>query len=211
MAVPASEVTDRPLLDAIQRMACLAEYQKQDVSAHVERIRGYCFHLARGVGLPLPDVETISYASQLHDIGEISLPAEIFSKADQLTTYEWELVRRHPLIGAELLHGSPSVVLQAAEIIALTHHERWDGSGYPHGLKGEAIPLSGRICGLADIFDALTTPRQYKKEIPVHEAYQMILDSGVQLFGSELIRAFRETYNDLLKVRQNNLQAVGSR
>jgi putative two-component system response regulator len=106
------------------------------------------------------------------------IPDGILGKPGNLTSYEWDLVKRHPVIGAEILHGSASPLMQAGEIIALTHHERWDGSGYPYGLQGEDIPLSGRICAVADVFDALTTRRTYKEEISVADALDLVVDSG---------------------------------
>lgn len=200
-----TEVMNKELLDVVRRMACLAEYREPGIKNHIERIRGYCQVIARGLELPMPDVEIISSASQLHDIGEIGLPDAVLTRSGKLNAYEWDLVKRHPIIGAEILRGSPSVVLQAGEIIALTHHERWDGSGYPYGTKGEDIPLSGRICALADIFDALTTKRTYKQEIPVNEAYQLIAENGGVLFDPALVKVFGESFDEIIKVRQFNI------
>jgi len=205
MSKPFLEVTSRELLDVVRRMALLAEYGEPGVKQHLERIRGYCYVLAKGLDLLPHDVEIISYASMLHDIGEIGIPASILLKAGKLTASEWDLVRQHPIIGAEILKGALSPILQAAEIIALTHHERWDGSGYPYGLKGEAIPLSGRICALADIFDALTTKRPYKDEIPLDEAYQLILDNSGILFDPQLVEIFKDNFDEIVRVRQLNL------
>jgi len=109
------------------------------------------------------------------------------------------------VIGAEILRGSPSTLLQAGEIIALSHHERWDGSGYPYRLKGEDIPLSGRICAMADIFDALTTKRPYKDEVSVEEAYDLILESSGVLFDPQLVKVFKDHFDEFLVIRQNNI------
>jgi len=200
-----AEVMNREILDVIQRMAFLAEYREPGIQSHLERVRGYCSVIAKGLGLETQDVEIISYASQLHDIGEICIPDSVFQKSGKLTPYEWDLVKRHPVVGAEILKGSPSVLLQAGEVIALTHHERWDGSGYPYRRKGEAIPLGGRICALADIFDALTTKRRYKDEISVDEAYQLILDNDGVLFDPALVKVFIENFDEICKVRQMNI------
>jgi len=186
-------------------MAALAEYGEPGIHHHLERIRGYCYVLARGMDFPMQDAEVISYASQLHDIGEIGIPDTLLMKSGKLSPYEWEQVKRHPILGAEILRGSPSVVLQMGETIALTHHERWDGSGYPYGIKGEEIPVPGRICALADIFDALTTRRSYKAEIPVAEAHQLILDNSGVLFDPTLVQAFSENFEEIVKVRQMNI------
>lgn len=204
-AINLPEVSNRAFLDMVFRMACLAQYRVPNIAAHIERIRGYTYILARGYGLPIPEVELLSYASQLHDIGEVSLPDSLATRAGKLTDAELERVKLHTLIGAKLLNGSASSLLQAGEIIAVTHHERWDGSGYPYGLKGDQIPLSGRIVALADIFDALTTERSYKKELPVEDALLLIVDNQSILFDPELVEVFNNTFEDILKTRQAHL------
>ncbi len=205
MSKYATEVLNREVLDVVRRMSALAEYREPGIKNHLERIRGYCMVVARGLDLSVQEVEVIANASQLHDIGEIGIPDAILTKAGKLSPYEWEVVKRHPVIGAEILRGSPSTLLQAGEIIALSHHERWDGSGYPYGLKGEDIPLSGRICALADIFDALTTKRPYKDEVSVEEAYDLILESSGVLFDPQLVTVFKDNFDELLVIRQNNI------
>lgn len=205
MSKYATEVLNREVLDVVRRMSALAEYREPGIKNHLERIRGYCMVIARGLDLSVQEVEVIANASQLHDIGEIGIPDAILTKAGKLSPYEWEVVKRHPVIGAEILRGSPSTLLQAGEIIALSHHERWDGSGYPYGLKGEDIPLSGRICAMADIFDALTTKRPYKDEVSVEEAYDLILESSGVLFDPQLVTVFKDNFDELLVIRQNNI------
>jgi putative two-component system response regulator len=200
-----TEVTNKDLLDVVRRMAVLAEFGEPGIQHHLERIRGYCYVLARGMDFEMQDAEVLSYASMLHDIGEIGIPDVLLTKAGKLSPYEMEQVKRHPIIGAEILRGSPSVVLQMGETIALTHHERWDGSGYPYGIKGEEVPVPGRICALADIFDALTTRRPYKDEIPVAEAYELIVDNSGVLFDPALVGAFSENFDEIVKVRQMNI------
>lgn len=205
MSKYATEILNREVLDVVRRMSALAEYREPGIKNHLERIRGYCMVIARGLDLSVQEVEVIANASQLHDIGEIGIPDAILTKAGKLSPYEWEVVKRHPVIGAEILRGSPSTLLQAGEIIALSHHERWDGSGYPYGLKGEDIPLSGRICAMADIFDALTTKRPYKDEVSVEEAYDLILESSGVLFDPQLVTVFKDNFDELLVIRQNNI------
>ncbi len=205
MSKYATEILNREVLDVVRRMSALAEYREPGIKNHLERIRGYCMVVARGLDLSVQEVEVIANASQLHDIGEIGIPDAILTKAGKLSPYEWEVVKRHPVIGAEILRGSPSTLLQAGEIIALSHHERWDGSGYPYGLKGEDIPLSGRICAMADIFDALTTKRPYKDEVSVEEAYDLILESSGVLFDPQLVTVFKDHFDEFLVIRQNNI------
>lgn len=200
-----TDVLNKDVVDIVRRMSALAEYREPGIKNHLERIRGYCHVIARGLDLSPQEAEIVANASQLHDIGEIGIPDALLNKAGKLAPYEWEVVKRHPIIGAEILRGSPSILLQAGEIIALSHHERWNGTGYPYGLEGEDIPLSGRICALADIFDALTTKRPYKDEIPVDEAYDLVLESSGVLFDPQVVQVFRDNFDELLIIRQNNI------
>ncbi len=191
----------RDLVDITRRLAWMAEYRDGTVLSHLDRIRGYSFVLASNAGLPAQEAELISYACQLHDIGKTGLPDSVLFNSGNLSDYEWELVRRHPLIGAELLKGSPILVMQTGEIVALTHHERWNGSGYPQGLKKDAIPLSGRICALVDVYDALITRRPYKEPIPPLEAMRLIRESSGQLFDPQLVDVFVRYFDDILKFK----------
>jgi putative two-component system response regulator len=200
-----SGILNEEIIDVVQRMAFLAEYRKANISSHLKRIKGYCFVLATGMGLSSTDARIIAYASQLHDIGEIELPDSLVSKSGQFTPYEWEQIKRHPFTGANILRGAPSVILQMAEVIALTHHERWDGSGYPRGLKGEEIPLGGRICGLADVFDALTTKRPYKAEIAVNDALKMIQEASGKYFDPVLVDLLAENFDRIIEIRKLNI------
>jgi putative two-component system response regulator len=200
-----SEGGDREILDTIKRMALTAEYREPQIKNHLERVRGYCQVLARGMDLSAQEVEIISNASVLHDIGKVGLPERVAFKTDKLGAYEIELSKQHTVIGAEILRGANSVYLRAGEYICLTHHERWDGSGYPRGLAKEDIPVSGRIVAIADVFDALTTRRSYKNEIPVEDALRLIHDTSGQLFDPEIVSAFVSNFDDITHIRQNNL------
>jgi len=204
MSKSSMEVVNREGLDVIRRMASIAEYREPGIKNHLERIRSYCYVLSRGLGLSVQEAEIIATASMLHDLGEICIPDSVLGRSGTLTAYEWELVKRHPTVGAEILRGSPSVILQAGEIIALTHHERWDGTGYPRGLAGEQIPLSGRICALADIFDALTTKRSYKDEIPLEEALPLILNNSGTLFDPTIVQIFEENFDEIVRIWQSH-------
>ncbi len=195
------EISNKEYLDTIQRMALVAQYQTANIENHIKRIRRYTYTLALGMDLSGDAALMISYASQLHDVGEAGVPQSVLAKAGELSAYDWEIVKRHTTIGAEMLSGSTSNLMQTAEMIALTHHERWNGSGYPKGLRGEAIPISGRITALADVFDALTTPRPYKKEtLPLVMAKKLILESSNELFDHELITVFAEHFDELANI-----------
>lgn len=197
-----SDSAQKELLDAAMRMAVIAEYREGNNTNHLERMRGYAQALARGLGLNNKEQQIIAAACQLHDIGKVGIPEALLLKTGDFTAKEWEVIKRHTVVGADLLKGSVSPFLQAGESVALTHHERWDGSGYPGGLRGEDIPLGGRICAVADVFDALTTPRLYKKEISVDDARRLIVDAGGTLFDPKVVEVFDEVFDEILKVRK---------
>ena len=196
------EPNNKEFLDLIQRLAKLAEYREGDNTHHLTRVRRYCRILASNLGLPPQEAEVIAAASQLHDLGKIRIPESMVHKADNLDPDEWEIIKSHTTIGANLLKGSPSRILQMAEIIALTHHERWDGSGYPQGLKGEEIPIAGRICAIADVFDALTTRRSYKDEVTPDEAHKLVKDYSGELFDPKIVEVFTKHYSEIKKIRE---------
>ena len=149
-------------LDTIRRLVLVAEYKDEDTAAHVERIGLFSRLLAKEAGLSPREVEIIQHAAPMHDVGKIGIPDDVLLKQDRYSEEEWAVLKQHTSIGARMLSGSPSEILKKGSIIALTHHEHWDGSGYPHRLSGEEIPLEGRICAVADVFDALTNPRIYR-------------------------------------------------
>jgi len=150
-------------LDIIRRLAHAAECRDDDTGTHIIRMSRYCERLSQEMGLSAGDCELVLNASPLHDIGKIGIPDSILLKPGKLTAEEFDFMKTHTTIGAKLLSGSSSKMMQMAEMIALTHQEKWDGSGYPQGLKGEEIPLIGHICCICDVFDALTSVRPYKK------------------------------------------------
>jgi putative two-component system response regulator len=193
----------KELLDAVWRMAYIAEYREGGNITHLERIRGYVQVLARGLGLTQSEVQLISTACQLHDIGKAGLPEGLLLQQGQYSDAEINKIKRHTTIGAEILNNSNSALLQAGETIALYHHERWDGSGYPNGISGEQIPLSARLCAIADVFDALTTPRSYKKEITVDDALRLITGASGTLFDPQIVEVFQEEFSNILKVKKS--------
>jgi putative two-component system response regulator len=195
--------TNKEVLDAVWRLAYIAEYREGGNLSHLERIKAYTQLLARGLGLPQNEVQLISAACQLHDIGKVGLPEGLLLQQGQYTEAELNKIKRHTIIGSEVLSNSPSALLQAGESIALNHHERWDGSGYPNGISGDQIPLSARLCAIADVFDALTTPRPYKKEISVEDASRLIIGASGSLFDPKLTEVFNDELSSILKVKKS--------
>ncbi len=147
----------------------------------------YSALVAEKLGLPSIEVQDILYASPMHDIGKIGVPDNILMKPGKLTDEEFEIMKTHTTIGAKILANSRSAILKVAEQIALSHHEKWNGKGYPQGLVGENIPLDGRIVALADVFDALTTKRPYKDPFPVEKAIDIIKKERGEHFDPNVV------------------------
>jgi putative two-component system response regulator len=186
--------------DFITTLAYIAEYKEWDNRAHTERIRKYCHIIASSAGYFSTESETISIASKLHDIGKIGIPESLLNKQGKYTDAEWEIMERHTIEGAAILNSASSPILLTAAKIAETHHERWDGTGYPAKLKGDQIPVGARICAIADVFDALTTKRNYKDVIGTKEALELIRMSSGTLFDPRLVRAFEENFREISKI-----------
>jgi putative two-component system response regulator len=162
-------------IEMIERLAIAAEYRDDNTSRHTERVGSMSAQIAMALGLGTGDVNLIRCASPLHDLGKIGIPDALLRKPGSLTADERVLMQTHTIIGANILGGSEAPLLKLAEVIALSHHERWDGAGYPHRLAGEQIPLVGRIVAVADAFDALTNDRPYRKALPLDAAMREIL------------------------------------
>ena len=194
-------------LDTIQRLTVAAEYRDSDTAGHIGRIGRYSEVLARALRMSVSEVERIRYAAPMHDVGKLAIPDSILLKPASLTDAEWDIMRSHTTKGAELLQGSPSPLLQLGETIALTHHERWDGRGYPHGLCGEEIPMEGRICAVVDVFDALTMDRPYRRALPLDEVYRMMDEDAGSHFDPDVYRAFTRERATIAQVREETALA----
>ncbi len=176
-------------LEVLERLAVAAEYRDDDTKLHTQRVGIGAGDVAAAMGLAAADVELIRRTAPLHDLGKIAIPDNILLKPGKLTFEEFEAMKEHATIGARILSGSTHRLLQLAEEIALTHHEKWDGTGYA-GLAGAAIPLPGRIVAIVDVFDALTHVRPYKKAWPVDEAIVEITAQRGKHFDPEVADAF---------------------
>lgn len=193
--------TYRAHIDTIRRLVLAAEYKDFDTAMHIERIGLYCELLGRALNLAPHRVEILRYAAPMHDVGKIGVPDAILVKAGKLSPEEWKVMQQHTLIGARILSGSPSELLQVGEVIALSHHERWDGKGYPHGRRGEDIPLEGRLCAVADVFDALTTDRPYRTALPTSKALQMMRDERGKHFDPDVLDTFFQCVPQVEEIR----------
>ena len=189
-------------LDLVHRLARAAEYRDSDTGYHVKRMSLYCVALAKALGLNWHECDMMKHASPLHDLGKIGIPDKILLKPGKLDPEEWIIMKTHSTIGAKILSGSQSAILKYAEIIALTHHEKWDGSGYPQGLKGKKIPQAGRIVAICDVFDALTTQRPYKKAWPTKDAFTHITEQARAHFDPEIVNIFLGMAPELLKIQK---------
>ena len=160
--------------ETIFRLARLVEFRDEDTGHHLQRMSSFCAILARRVGVSAERAELLRLASQLHDVGKVAVPDSILLKPCKLTREEFEVMKAHAETGFQMLSDSPAEVVQLGATIARSHHERWDGGGYPRGLAGEDIPLEGRMAALADVFDALTSDRVYRPAFPVGSAVEMM-------------------------------------
>ncbi len=188
-------------LQIVQRLGRAAEYKDNETGLHVIRMSHFAQLLALAAGCSPAWAEDLLNAAAMHDVGKIGIPDAVLRKPGPQDAAEWATMRRHPEIGAEIIGEHPSGVLQLAREIALAHHEKWDGSGYPRGLAGEAIPLSARIVAIADVFDALTTRRPYKEPWPVQEAMNHIAAQAGKHFDPALVALFAPLLPQLLEIR----------
>jgi putative two-component system response regulator len=193
--------TRRATEETIHRLAAAAELRDEETGSHIQRMSRYAALLAGRAGLDADRCELIRLASLLHDIGKIGVPDGILRKPGTLTPEEFEAMKEHAAIGCAVLAGSEAEVLQLAATIARTHHERVDGTGYPGGISAEAIPLEGRIAAIADVFDALTSPRIYRPAFSVDEAVHVMREGRGRHFDPALLDAFLDGIDDVLAIR----------
>jgi CHASE2 domain-containing sensor protein len=184
-------------LEIIHRLAHATESRDQETGLHLERISRMCERVGLALGMTPTEAETLRDASLLHDVGKIGVPDAVLLQAGELSVEDRAVMRRHTAVGGAILSGSSSPVMRMAEEIALTHHERWDGSGYPQGLRGEDIPLPGRICAVCDVFDALLSDRPYKEPWPVQEALGELRRERGRQFDPAVVDAFLSIVDEL--------------
>ena len=197
-----TEEIRRTRLQVVQRLGMAAEYRDEETGNHILRMSHISALLARSIGWSEAKCELMLLASPMHDIGKIGIPDNILLKPGKFEPDEWEIMKTHAVIGGKLLEGDDSNLMQMARSIALSHHEKWDGSGYPNGLAGDGIPLAGRIAALADVFDALTSKRPYKKAWTVEAAVDLIKENSGKQFDPALVETFLEQLPGILEITQ---------
>ncbi len=189
-------------LEIVRRLGLAGEYRDNDTGAHVLRMSRMAEIIARGAGLDDKTCELILYASPMHDIGKIGIPDNVLLKPGKLDADEWEIMKSHVQIGKEIIGDYPADLMWIAGTIALNHHEKWDGSGYPLGLQGEEIPLYARIAAICDVFDALLSRRPYKEPWPLDKAAELLKKESGAHFDPRLVQIFFERFNKIMEIQK---------
>jgi len=198
---------EQSYLDTVQNLARAVEYRDADTGVHLIRITEYCELIAEGLKLPAEQARLILYASPMHDVGKIGVPDHVLLKPGKLNEEEWKIMQDHTVMGAEILGGSKGDILQLAAQIALTHHERWDGSGYPNGLAGPEIPIGGRILAVADVWDALRSKRPYKEVWPVEECRAALEEKRGTHLDPQIVDIFLARLDEILVIEEKTAKA----
>lgn len=197
-----NEELERTRLQIIRGLGRAGEYRDNETGMHVMRMSKSSQRLALAAGLDEAHAEQILRASPMHDVGKIGIPDNILLKPGRLDPEEWKIMASHVTIGADILGNYDSDLMRMAHDIALCHHEKWDGSGYPNSIKGEDIPIEARICAVCDVFDALTSARPYKEAWPIEKAVNLINSESGKHFDPRLVELFNEILPDVLAIRE---------
>lgn len=193
-------------LSVITTLARVAEFRDTDTGEHIYRIGRSCVLIGKELSLSAAELERLYYSSLLHDVGKIGIPDSILLKKGPLTTEEWEIMRTHTTLGANILNRTDIEFFSTARDIALYHHERWDGNGYPEGLSGTDIPLMSRICSVADVFDALLSNRSYKKSWKDTDAVEVIKKGAGKAFDPDVVDAFMKVLDSIISLRASSFE-----
>ncbi len=190
-------------LETIYHLARAAEQKDDDTHAHIQRMSHYSAALAKSIGMSEKETQTILYAAPMHDVGKIGIPDMILLKPGKLTDSEFTTMKTHTILGRKILADSDFDLIKTAEVIASSHHEKWDGTGYPRGLEKDEIPIEGRVAALADVYDALTTKRPYKEPFEHEVACRIIKESKGQHFDPEIVDAFFSIEDEILDIKDS--------
>ncbi|OSM01719.1 response regulator [Magnetofaba australis] len=192
----------RTRMEIIRRLGRAAEFKDNETGLHVIRMSHYSRLMAQALEISEEWTDLVFHAAPMHDIGKIGIPDSVLLKPGKLDDKEWEIMRQHPAFGAQIIGDDPSELMLMSKEIAMTHHEKWDGSGYPNRIAAEDIPLPGRIIAIADVFDALTSERPYKKAWPVEKAVAVIDEGAGVHFDPKLIPVFHEILPEALEIKE---------
>ncbi|WP_319763305.1 HD domain-containing phosphohydrolase [Maridesulfovibrio sp.] len=195
---------DEAHVETIHHLCAAAEYKDEDTADHLIRMAEYSRIIAAEIGLDKKTVQLIHTSSPMHDIGKIGIPDSILLKPGKLDLEEWDIMKSHPIIGGKILSMGSSDYINMGAVIALSHHEKWNGSGYPSGLSGEKIPFPGRICAIADVFDALTSRRPYKEPFSVEKSLEIMKEGRGTHFDPQLIDVFFDKLDDILEILESS-------
>ncbi len=187
-------------IETLEVLGTAAEYKDPETAEHIERVAHYSKLMGEAMGMSSDDTHVLFYASPFHDIGKIGIPDSILLKPGKLDSKEWQIMKTHAKIGYDIMSNKKSKFLQAGSIIALNHHEKYDGSGYPRSLKGDEIPLIGRIVAVADVFDALNSIRPYKEEWNVEKSLDYIKNERGAHFDPEIVDAFFDNIDEVIGI-----------
>lgn len=201
-----TEALNESRLQVVRKLGRAAEYRDNETGLHIIRMSHFSEVLAKGLGWSAINSELMLHASPMHDIGKIGIPDSILLKPGKFEHDEWEIMKTHASIGYDILNDGNSDLLRLASEIALSHHEKWDGTGYPNGLSGNEIPQSGRIVAVADVFDALTSPRPYKKAWSIEDAVTYICENAGLHFDPEVVEQFKKSLPELLIIRDQYIE-----
>lgn len=197
-------------LQVVRRLGRAAEYRDNETGLHIIRMSKICLVIARAYGMDEQQCDLLLNSAPMHDVGKIGIPDNILLKPGKFEPEEWEIMQTHSEIGANIFSGDDSDLMKMSHDIALYHHEKWNGKGYPKGLKGEEIPLVARIAAVADVFDALTSDRPYKKAWPVEKAVDLIREESGQHFDPKLVELFLENLAEINEIREKYKEPEGA-
>ena len=195
-------------LEIIQRLGIASEYKDEETGDHIIRVSHYSRIIGESLGMESSESELILHAAPMHDVGKIGIPDRILRKPGKLDKDEWNIMKTHTTIGAHIIGIHNSEIIKTAKVVAATHHERWDGSGYPAGLGGKEIPLISRIVSMADVFDALTSKRPYKSEWPLEKALSEIKQNSGTQFDPEVVDAFLKSIPEILAIKKQYSKVI---
>jgi len=197
----------RTRLEIIRRLGIAAEFKDNETGLHIIRMSKYCYTMAKGVGFCDAEADLLLNAAPMHDVGKIGIPDHILNKPGKLNPEEWGIMVTHPTMGGDIIGEHDYDLMVTARTVALTHHEKWNGTGYPNGLAGEDIPIEGRIAAIADVFDALTSARPYKEAWSTQRAFDLLLNERGEHFDPALVKVFFSNVQEIMAIKEKHSES----